>query len=182
MTIYNYKGGPCYRCLFPVPPDPSTVQNCNDGGVLGVVTGIVGSLQALQVLNIIMDYTPEHPKLLLFDAQDTAFRSVKLRTRNADCVVCGDNPTVLELIDYNQFCSSTANDKPRSVSILDANDRISCSEYKSILNEKSPHVLIDVRPKIQFDICSLQNAVNVPLSELEDKLSEIDTSLPSNLQ
>lgn len=120
LTVYNYKGSPCYRCLFPTPPDPSTVTNCSDGGVLGVVTGIIGSAQALEVIRIItgMNKGDRH-RMLVFDAQEMAFRTIKLRPRNRNCAICGDSPTITDVIDYIKFCGSSANDVT-SIIILDS--------------------------------------------------------------
>lgn len=106
LTVYNYEGSPCYRCLYPAPPPPGEVPSCAEGGVLGVLAGIVGSLQALEAIKILLG-TGESlgGRLLLFDALSTDFREVRIR-RNTKCPVCGDHPTIHELIDYEQFCGS----------------------------------------------------------------------------
>ncbi|KPP65049.1 hypothetical protein Z043_116556, partial [Scleropages formosus] len=142
LTVYNYHGGPCYRCLYPVPPPTETVTNCSDGGVLGVVPGIMGCFQALE--------------LLMFDALTTRFRSIRLRPRQMGCAVCGDNPTVTGLQDYEKFCGSAATDK----------------EYQDIVGRQALHILLDVRPLVEVDICQLPFSLNIPLASLENRKSE----------
>ncbi|XP_014911781.1 adenylyltransferase and sulfurtransferase MOCS3-like [Poecilia latipinna] len=112
LTVYNYCGGPCYRCLYPLPPPPETVTNCSDGGVLGVVPGIMGCFQALEVLKIASGQGSScGQQLLMFDAQGFRFRPIRLRPKQADCAVCGESPSVTQLIDYEAFCGSAATDK-----------------------------------------------------------------------
>lgn len=163
LTVYNYRpvDGPCYRCLFPTPPPPDTVTNCSDGGVLGAVTGVIGCLQALEVIKIVVGIGPSFAKkLLLFDATLGAIRSVKIRSRQTGCDVCGDNPTITKLIDYIQFCGAAPTDKSNNLRLLSPSERIDCKTlFKSRLNTNDrQHVLIDCREKIQFDICSLSNS------------------------
>ncbi|TRY92835.1 hypothetical protein DNTS_024900 [Danionella cerebrum] len=173
LTVYNYKGSPCYRCLFPSPPPPETVTNCSDGGVLGVVPGIMGCLQALEVLKIASGQESSlAQQLLMFDAQDGRFRSIRLRSRRLDCVVCGEAPSVTELQDYEEFCGSAATDKCRRLNLLNREQRVSVQEYKAILEHSVPHLLLDVRPKVEVDICSLPHSINIPLASLEQKKEE----------
>ncbi|XP_069053064.1 adenylyltransferase and sulfurtransferase MOCS3 [Lepisosteus oculatus] len=170
LTVYNYCGGPCYRCLYPVPPPPETVTNCSDGGVLGVVPGIMGCFQALEILKIASGQEPGYrQQLLMFDAQEARFRTIKLRPRQAGCSVCGENPSVRALQDYEKFCGSAATDKCRRLCLLDQEQRISVQEYKEILEEHVPHLLLDVRPPVEVDICHLPVSINIPLASLEDK-------------
>uniref|UniRef100_A0A672IPG2 Adenylyltransferase and sulfurtransferase MOCS3 n=1 Tax=Salarias fasciatus TaxID=181472 RepID=A0A672IPG2_SALFA len=158
LTVYNYRGGPCYRCLYPAPPPPETVTNCSDGGVLGVVPGIMGCFQALEVIKIASGQGSSFgQQLLMFDAQDARFRSIKLRPRQAGCAVCGEEPSVTQLVDYEAFCGSAATDKV---------------DYKSILDDAGPHLLLDVRPLVEVDICHLPFSLNIPLSSLEERKSE----------
>uniref|UniRef100_A0A8D0B951 Adenylyltransferase and sulfurtransferase MOCS3 n=1 Tax=Salvator merianae TaxID=96440 RepID=A0A8D0B951_SALMN len=178
LLVYNYQGGPCYRCLFPKPPPPETVTNCADGGVLGVVPGIMGSLQALEVLKIASGMgTSFNQVMLLFDALEGRFRHIKLRPRNPDCPVCGDHPSVVALQDYEAFCGSSATDKCRTLQLLHSEERISVEEYKTILDSQVLHVLIDVRPQVEVDICHLAHSFHVPLSKLERKDEECLKSL-----
>ncbi|NXX03001.1 MOCS3 sulfurtransferase, partial [Larus smithsonianus] len=173
LVVYNYQGGPCYRCLFPKPPPPETVTNCADGGVLGVVPGIMGCIQALEVLKIASGMGSSFNQfMLMFDAREGRFRNIKLRPKKADCAVCGDNPTVTCLQDYEAFCGSSATDKCRTLHLLSSKDRVSVEEYKKLMDEQVPHVLLDVRPQVEVDICRLVHAVHIPLSKLEEKDEE----------
>nr|XP_060628087.1 adenylyltransferase and sulfurtransferase MOCS3 [Anolis sagrei ordinatus] len=170
LVVYNHQGGPCYRCLFPKPPPPETVTNCADGGVLGVVPGILGSLQALEVIKIASGMgTSFNRSMLLFDALEGRFRHIKLRPRNPDCAVCGERPSVTTLQDYEAFCGSSATDKCRTLHLLNGDERISVEEYKDILDSQALHVLVDVRPSVEVEICHLSHSVNIPLSKLEGK-------------
>ncbi|KAK5857179.1 hypothetical protein PBY51_010438 [Eleginops maclovinus] len=173
LTVYNYRGGPCYRCLYPVPPPSETVTNCSDGGVLGVVPGIMGCFQALEVLKIASGQGSScGQQLVMFDAQDARFRSIKLRPKQAGCAVCGENPSVTRLVDYEAFCGSAATDKCRILNLLSRDQRITVQDYKSIMDNAEPHLLLDVRPLVEVDICHLPTSLNIPLSSLEDRKSE----------
>ncbi|XP_061116787.1 adenylyltransferase and sulfurtransferase MOCS3 isoform X2 [Conger conger] len=173
LTVYNYEGGPCYRCLYPVPPPPETVTNCSDGGVLGVVPGIMGCFQALEVLKIASGQASScSQQLLTFDAQDVRFRSIRLRPRQAGCAVCGEKPTVTALKDYETFCGTSATDKCRRLCLLSKEQRISVQEYKEILGGGTPHLLLDVRPLVEVDICHLPFSLSIPLASLEDRKTE----------
>ncbi|XP_073683528.1 adenylyltransferase and sulfurtransferase MOCS3 [Garra rufa] len=173
LTVYNYRGGPCYRCLYPTPPPPETVTNCSDGGVLGVVPGIMGCLQALEVLKIASGQGSSFEKqLLMFDGQEGRFRSIRLRPKQTECAVCGETPTVTELQDYERFCGSAATDKCRRLNLLTKEQRVSVQEYKAIVDSSSPHLLLDVRPKVEVDICHLPTSIHIPLSSLENQKAE----------
>lgn len=165
LTVYNYNNGPCYRCLFPVPPPPETVTNCGDGGVLGAVPGVIGVLQALETVKILLGHQGVLAKrLLLFDGSDCSFRNVCLRDRNPSCSVCGNEPSVTALVDYEQFCGTMADDKHTRIHLLDDTDRISAGAYHGVHSE--PHILIDVRSPQEFEICHLPESLNVPLKDL----------------
>lgn len=141
MTVYNYENGPCYRCIFPTPPPPEAVTNCNDGGVVGAVTGVIGSLQSLQVLHIITrqallaqgetrpDRLPQvcAQKMMLFDGLRNTCRTVRLRPRRSTCAVCGDAPTITALQDYEQFCRAGAHDKERALALCTPEERLTCA-------------------------------------------------------
>ena len=121
LTVYNYQGSPCYRCLYPQPPPTEMVTNCSDAGVLGPVVGVIGSLQAVEVIKIATGIG--HPfagRLVLYDGLDGMFRCVKVRGRQKTCAVCGDSPTITSLIDYEFFCNASAGDKCHSLNILPA--------------------------------------------------------------
>ncbi|XP_074516983.1 adenylyltransferase and sulfurtransferase MOCS3 [Sebastes fasciatus] len=173
LTVYNYHGGPCYRCLYPLPPPPETVTNCSDGGVLGVVPGMMGCFQALEVLKIASGQGSScGQQLVMFDAQDARFRSIKLRPKQAGCAVCGENPSVTQLVDYEAFCGTAATDKCRKLNLLSRDQRITVQDYKSIMDNAEPHLLLDVRPLVEVDICHLPFSINIPLSSLEERKSE----------
>jgi len=193
VTVYGYKGGPCYRCLYPTPPPPETVTNCSDGGVLGIVPGIIGCLQALEILKIAggLDAEILSQRLLLFDAMNMPmFRVFKLRTRDVNCAVCGDKPTVTGLINYTQFCSSGLHDKPvigidgavgaSDVSlsarhIADQRSSSSTSTTTTTTNNDNGHILLDVRVPEQYNIASLPGAINIPLRDLKKRYSELQS-------
>ncbi|PWA16642.1 hypothetical protein CCH79_00004638 [Gambusia affinis] len=170
LTVYNYCGGPCYRCLYPLPPPPETVTNCSDGGVLGV--GIMGCFQALEVLKIASGQASCGQQLLMFDAQGFRFRPIRLRPKQADCAVCGESPSVTQLIDYEDFCGSAATDKCRKLNLLSKDQRITVQEYKSVVDNSGLHILLDVRPLVEVNICHLPFSLNIPLSSLEQRKSE----------
>jgi len=171
MTVYNYLGGPCYRCIFPRPPPPETVQNCGDGGVLGAVTGVIGSLQSMEVVKILLKQSGVLAgKLLLYDGASCVFRTIKLREKKTNCDICGSSPKITKLIDYEHFCGMAATDKDSGLNLLNSNERISVQDY-SKLDDK--HLLIDVRSANEFEICKLKNSINIPIkSLLADKIED----------
>ncbi|KAH0540430.1 adenylyltransferase and sulfurtransferase MOCS3 [Cotesia glomerata] len=169
LTVYNYNG-PCYRCVFPKPPPPETVTNCGDGGVLGAAVGTIGVLQAFEALKIILKIPGVlSGRLMLFDGLEMIFRTVKLRGKSSSCAICGDNPSIDKLIDYEQFCNSRANDKNPNLSLLNNYERITVEEYRDIKNLSKPHLLIDVRSYEEFQICHLDNATNIPFTDIKSK-------------
>ncbi|CEF62210.1 Adenylyltransferase and sulfurtransferase MOCS3 [Strongyloides ratti] len=179
LTTYSYdKNCPCYRCLFPVPPPPESVTNCSEGGVLGPIVGVIGSMEALEIIKILSGLKPNFAgKLFLFDGMDGVTRNIKLRGRNNNCVVCGDDPKIKELIDYEVFCSATATDKILSINILGEDERIGVKELASLDEEN--YVLIDCRSKEEFEICHLTNTFNIPLREI-DKITLKDIEQKTN--
>lgn len=185
LTIYHFEGGPCYRCIHPKPPPPETVTNCSDGGVLGVVPGVIGCMQALEAIKIICSLgSTLSQRLLLFDGLQGAFRTVKLRGSRNSCEVCGDTPKIVKLIDYEQFCGAAATDKDKNMMLLKKDERVTVEEYKAILETNLPHILIDVRLPVELEICALPNCINIPLKQLssiesialiEEKLLDLET-------
>ncbi|XP_043252721.1 adenylyltransferase and sulfurtransferase MOCS3 [Colletes gigas] len=169
LTVFNHYG-PCYRCIFPKPPPPETVTNCGDGGVFGPVVGTIGVLQAVEALKVLLNMPHIlSGQLLLYDGLETKFRNINLRDKNVNCPVCGEHPTIQELIDYEQFCGAKANDKDPKLTILKNEERISVEEYNATLKlGTKPHMLIDVRSPEEFQICRLKNSVNVPLNEINN--------------
>lgn len=167
LTVLNYKNGPCYRCLFPYPPPPETVTNCGDAGVLGPIPGVIGVLQALQVIYIIIENENILSRsLLLLDGVDTRFRTIKLRDRMKTCVVCGASPTVTELIDYEQFCGAPAADKNPDLKLLQVNERLTPEDLYQHLKSDKPLILLDVRSQLEFQICNIPGSINIPLDDL----------------
>ena len=174
MSTYHYKGGPCYRCINPSPPDPEATLNCFEAGVLGPVTGIVGSLQAAEAIKIISSGESAYSgKLMLVCPWDGIMRTITLRPRSGDCVVCGDSPTVTQPVDYAKFCGSGKDKEFGDASTRE--DRITCQELNS---EPYTH-LIDVRPAVEFGICALNNSVNVPFYPLMAGRVDLDQVIPA---
>ena len=170
LTVYNYDSEtPCYRCLFPTPPPAGTVTNCSDGGVLGVIPGIIGQLQALETIKIAIGRKPTYAgQLLLFNGLEGTFKSVKIRGKRENCVSCGPNKTIgPDLIDYEEFCGVQCTQNV-SLKILEPEERMTAEEYKTqFMDAKRDHLLIDVRPRLQADITKLDNAINIPLEDLQ---------------
>lgn len=183
LTTYHYTSkqgttGPCYRCLYPMPPPPTTVTNCSDGGVIGVVPGIIGCMQALETIKVLTGNEPSfHQKLFIFDGLRGVSKTVALRPRQKHCVCCGQNPTInlTELPDYAAFCGMGATDKCRVLNILDKQERISVSELRDFISSAAKHVLIDVRNPVELDICALPNSVNIPLHRLRAARVKIES-------
>ncbi|KAJ1653284.1 hypothetical protein IWQ61_006562 [Dispira simplex] len=174
LTIYHHQGGPCYRCLFPVPPPPETVTNCSEGGVLGVVPGVLGTLQALEVVKVLLGKTSPTPSLLLFSAFSfPLFRGIKIRSRQSTCAVCGDQPTITQLQDYVAFCQSQPIDQPLALRVLGTSNRVTCENYAKVRQGGNPHILLDVREPVEFAICHLPNAVNIPWKLLPRQVERI---------
>ena len=169
VSVFWGAKGPCYRCLFPEPPPPGLVPSCAEGGVLGVLPGIIGSLQANEVIKLIVGAgDPLIGRLVLFDALKLKFRELKLR-KNPECPVCSENPTQHELIDYEQFCGID----PRGDQVEQAFE-IYPPELKAWLDEGRPVTILDVRNPQEYEICRIDGAKLIPLPELQDRLGELD--------
>src|SRR3954447_3505589 len=169
VSVFWGAKGPCYRCLFPEPPPPGLVPSCAEGGVLGVLPGIIGSLQANEVIKLIAGAgDPLIGRLVLFDALKLKFRELKLR-KSPDCPVCSDHPTQHELIDYQQFCGIDPH-----ADAVEAAFEISTPELKSWLDEGRQLTLLDVRNPQEWEINRLDGARLIPLPELQDRLGELD--------
>uniref|UniRef100_A0A1A9VH20 Adenylyltransferase and sulfurtransferase MOCS3 homolog n=1 Tax=Glossina austeni TaxID=7395 RepID=A0A1A9VH20_GLOAU len=174
LTVYNYGEGVCYRCLFPQPPPPEAVTTCGDGGVLGAVTGVIGSLQALEAIKVALNGMGGEvlsKRLLIFDGTNCSFRCVRLRGRRKDCSACSNVALIPNNLDYEQFCGMRASDKDYVLKLLMPVQRVSVEEYKNSLNKA--HLLWDVRQPAEFEICKLPNSENVPLKTiLDDSFAE----------
>ena len=172
-SCFYAKEGPCYRCLYPEPPPPGMVPSCAEGGVLGILPGIVGLIQATEGIKLILgEGEPLIGRLLLFDAMKMKFRELKLR-KDSKCPICGDNPTVTELIDYNQFCG-IPDAQEQEAAAGSGNGDISAPEVKTRLDRKDKFTLIDVREPHEWEICHIEGAQLIPLGELEDRLGDFD--------
>lgn len=162
--------GPCYRCIFPIPPPPETVTNCGDGGVIGAVPGVIGTMQALEVIKILVEQEGVlGGRLLLFDGSRATFRTVRLRGKRENCDVCADKPIITRLMDYEQFCGSRASDKDFRLNLLEENERISVYDLNAIRKAEKPHLLIDVRSENEFEICHIPSSLNIPIKTIVDK-------------
>ena len=171
-TVFAYEGGPCYRCLYPEPPPPGLVPSCAEGGVLGILPGIVGLIQATETVKLILGIgSPLVGRLMLYDALGMKFRELKLR-RNPECPVCGDHPTVTKLIDYVQFCGVPHQEGP--VEPVPSTGDIEPTEVKAKLDRGDKFTLIDVREPHEFQICRIPGSTLIPLGELPKRVGELD--------
>lgn len=172
ITIFGYPGGPCYRCLYPEPPPPGLVPSCAEGGVLGVLPGIVGTIQAAETLKLIIGKgQPLVGRLLLLDALAMKFRELKLR-KNPDCPVCGTHPTVTKLIDYVEFCGIRGEEAPSTVTNI---PEITPKELKARLDHGDDLYILDVREPHEYQICNIDGHL-IPLGELPRRVHELDSS------
>jgi adenylyltransferase/sulfurtransferase len=171
-TVFGVPGGPCYRCLYPEPPPPGLVPSCAEGGVLGVLPGIVGSIQAMETIKLILGRGDSLAgRLLLFDALGMKFRELKLR-KNPDCPMCGEKRTIHQLIDYYEFCGIRGEEAPASnVQVPEITPR----EMKARLDRGDDLFILDVREPHEFQICNL-NGHLIPLGELPRRVHELDSS------
>ncbi len=174
-TIFApHLGGPCYRCMVPEPPPPGLVPSCAEGGVLGVLPGIIGVMQAIEAIKLIIGIgEPLLGRLVLFDALQLKFRELKLR-RDPKCPVCGDHPTITELIDYDQFCGI-----PQAAAAEAAEAPIpamTVHELKKKMEGKEPFVLVDVREPFEYEIARIPGSKLIPLGQLPSRMSELDSA------
>ena len=174
VSVFYAKEGPCYRCLFPEPPPPGLVPSCAEGGVLGVLPGTIGTLQATEALKVLLGIgEPLIGKLLLYNALDMSFDFVKLK-KNPNCRVCGPNADIKELIDYEEFCGVPSHDHEDEgsagagwdITVTELAERVKTNHLK----------LIDVREPHELEISRLPNATNIPLGQLAARLSELDSA------
>lgn len=175
-SVFWAGHGPCYRCLFAEPPPPGMVPSCAEAGVLGVLPGIIGCVQALEAVKLLLGQgQPLTGRLLLFDALRLSFREMRLR-RDPACPVCGDAPTIHELIDYERFCGYDPADAARETPMTDDVPEITPTELKTRLDRGDPLTIIDVREPFEWDIGNLesQGARLIPLKQVPERLGEID--------
>jgi adenylyltransferase/sulfurtransferase len=175
-TVFAYEGGPCYRCLYPEPPPPGLVPSCAEGGVLGILPGTIGLIQATETVKLILGIgEPLVGRLLLFDALGMRFRELKLR-KNPECPICGDHRTITNLIDYHQFCG-VPQQAPQETARQEAKvteSEIEVTEVKEKLDRGDDFVLIDVREPHEYQICNIPAAKLIPLGEVAKRLGELD--------
>jgi sulfur-carrier protein adenylyltransferase/sulfurtransferase len=175
VSVFWAEHGPCYRCLYPEPPPPGLVPSCAEGGVLGILPGTVGLIQATEAVKLILGIgEPLVGRLMLYDALAMRFRELKLR-RNADCPVCGDHPTIKELIDYHQFCG-VPQQPAEPVAAAATAGEIEPAEVKSKIDRGDSFVLIDVREPHEYQICKIPFARLIPLGELPKRVNELDSA------
>jgi adenylyltransferase/sulfurtransferase len=182
-SVFATEEGPCYRCLYPEPPPPGLVPSCAEGGVLGILPGLVGVIQATEVIKLILGIgEPLIGRLLLVDALGMSFRTLKLR-KNPDCPVCGPNPTVTALIDYDQFCGIappaavgplevSSHGKVADAAVVDGIPQMSVEEFKARRDAGTAPFLLDVREPHEYDIVNL-GAPQIPVGSIESRLNEI---------
>ena len=175
-SVFAAADGPCYRCMFPEPPPPGLVPSCAEGGVLGILPGVVGTLQATEAVKLVLGAgEPLVGRFLLFDALKMRFRELKVR-KDPDCPVCGEQPTVTGLIDYEQFCGvAPSADAPAAPSAADpaAAGAATVEELKRRIEGNDAFLLLDVRETREFEICRIPGSVHIPLGELPSRLSEL---------
>src|SRR5229473_623405 len=170
-SIFWAERGPCYRCLYPEPPPPGLVPSCAEGGVLGVLPGIIGAIQATETIKIILG-APDIMvnRLLLFDAWRMRFRELKLR-KDPDCPACGKNPTIKELIDYEEFCGVTP---PPPAATENKMEEITANELKQRLDRGDDIQIIDVREPHEYEIALIPGSRLIPLGQVLGRMNEID--------
>lgn len=165
-TVFHYEDGPCYRCLYPEPPPPGLVPSCSEGGVLGILPGIIGVIQATEAVKIILGVGRTlKGRLMLYDALNMSFRELKLR-KNPECPVCGTHPTVTSLIDYEEFCG-IPQARAEEESAKATMGEITATELKQLLDQKADVVVIDVRNPDEFATTRIPGTTLVPLPSIE---------------
>jgi adenylyltransferase/sulfurtransferase len=170
-SVFFAQAGPCYRCLYPAPPPPGLVPSCAEGGVLGVLPGLVGTIQATEVLKLLIGGAPSLiGRLLLVDAWQMAFRELKLQ-KDPACPICGEHPTIAELIDYDQFCGLKPPAAAKPVASLTAN------ELKARLDAGEPVQLLDIREPHERAIVRFDNALVMPLGQIYRRADELDPTI-----
>jgi adenylyltransferase/sulfurtransferase len=171
-SIFGMPDGPCYRCLYPEPPPPGLVPSCAEGGVLGILPGTIGLIQATETVKLLLGTgEPLVGRLLLFDALKMSFRELKLR-KDADCPICGPRRTIHELIDYNQFCGvGTAQEE-----VLSADAELDPVELKQMLDGGKEVFMLDVREPHEWQICRIAGAHLIPLGQLAARMNQLDSA------
>jgi len=173
-SVFWAKEGPCYRCLYPEPPPPGLVPSCAEGGVLGILPGAIGTIQATETVKLILGIgEPLVGRLLLYDALGMSFREMKLR-KDPNCPVCGENPSVTELIDYQEFCGIP---QANAQATADEVPEITVQELKKRLDNGENLLVLDVREPHEYEVANI-GARLIPLNELPERLTELDRDVP----
>src|SRR3989449_865019 len=170
-TVFYAKEGPCYRCLYPEPPPPGMVPSCAEGGVLGVLPGLIGTIQATEIIKLALGKGSSLVgRLILLNALDMKFRELKLR-RDPECPICGDNPTITKLIDYEQFCGIT----PEPAIAAFNPDEVTVQEMKKALDDPKLNIkVIDVREPDEYQIAHVEGVPLIPLGTLPQRFTDLD--------
>jgi molybdopterin/thiamine biosynthesis adenylyltransferase/rhodanese-related sulfurtransferase len=175
-TVFFPPHGPCYRCLYPEPPPPDLVPNCAEGGVLGILPGLIGVVQATETVKLILGAgMPLIGRLLLYDALEMTFREMKVR-KNLTCPICGPSPTIRALIDYQEFCGVRSH-VPAAANGA-SHDEITPLELEALIDEGQQPFILDVRNPEEIAICRLAGSTVIPLPELTNRLGELDPTRP----
>lgn len=170
-TVFNYKQGPCYRCLYPEPPPPGLVPSCAEGGVLGVLPGVIGVIQATEAVKIILDKgTSLSGRLLLYDAMDMRFREVKLR-RDPACPACGDSPSIGDVVEYEQFCGLPPTETSDEEVLAEYD--IAPNQLKAMMDEQPDLFVLDVREPYEVAICRIPGSWEIPLGDIPLRFAEV---------
>lgn len=171
-TVFAHQDGPCYRCLYPEPPPPGLVPSCAEGGVLGILPGVIGVIQATEAVKLILGVgEPLIGRLMLYDALTMRFRELKIR-KSPDCPICGPNRTIHQLIDYHQFCGVPQHAEPEPVT-MNASE-LEPKQVKAKIDRGDKFVLVDVRETHEYQICNIPGAKLIPLGEVPKRLNELD--------
>ena len=181
VSVFATKNGPCYRCLYPNPPEAGTIPSCAEAGVLGVLPGLIGTVQATEVVKLILEKgTPLIGRLLLYDALEMRFTEIKLK-KNPDCPVCGLHPTVTELIDYDEFCgiNKTEHNTTNHLNALEnweQEQEMQPQVLSELIKQDHDLFILDVREPYEYEICHIEGATLLPLNQVAEKLN----TLPEN--
>jgi len=165
-SVFSTPNGPCYRCLYPEPPAADSVKSCEEAGVLNVIPGIMGSIQANQAIGILLGKgTPLIGRLLVFNGLDNSFSEIRFR-KNSSCAVCGRNPSITRLINYEEFCRLKVAETP-------AEFNITAGQLKTAIDSGKRPVLLDVREPYEYSLCHLESSTLIPVEELDTRLGEL---------
>ncbi|MEE8592506.1 MAG: ThiF family adenylyltransferase, partial [Candidatus Bipolaricaulota bacterium] len=171
-SVFCTDEGPCYRCVFPTPPVPESVMTCSEAGVLGVVPGLIGIIQATEAIKWILGLgTSLAGRLVIYDAGEMQFDAISI-DKNPDCPVCSRTPGTIPLIDYEGFCGAPGSDHERVA--LPKNAEITAIELKARLDAGEPVILVDVRRPLEWQIVHLDGSLRIPLDELDQRLDELN--------